>query len=169
MELGERNDRGLLRRNVPRHNGLARADDLRADHHGIDPGFRARAMGAVASDLNVEQGTARHHRSGANGELSSGQAGTVVHAENCVAGELIEQAVRDHRFGTSDSFFRRLENEMDAAFKISRFRQIARGSQQHCRVTIMAAGVHFAVISGPVREGVGFQDRKSVHIRAQSN
>ena len=156
--LGERQNRRVARADVARHDGLAGGHDLGRDDHRVDPRFRPRAMGADTGHGDVEKRAAGHHRAGANGEIADVHAWPVMHAENTVAGEFLEQTVVDHRPGTADAFLGRLENEMHAAFEITGFGEITGGAQQHGGVPVMATGVHHAGVARAMLEGVGLDD-----------
>src|SRR5713101_8132675 len=96
-----------------------------------------RSGRALAGDLDVEQPAARHLRARADGELADIELGPVVHAEDLLAGELLEQPVLDHRLGAATALLGRLEAEMDRAVEVARRREILGGTQQHGGVTVM--------------------------------
>ena len=137
--------------------------------HRVDAGFRARAMGPDAFDMDIEKATPRHHRAGPHRELAHIQAGAVMHAVNHITGKLFEQAVFDHGGGAADTFLRRLEYEMHLTVEIHGFGQIAGRPQQHSGMAVVAAGMHLAVVGGTVGEAVGLQDRQGIHIRPQAD
>src|SRR5580700_7914457 len=56
---------------------------------------------------------------------------------------------------------------MHGAVEIARLSQIAGSAEQHRRVSVMAAGVHPALMRRAVRETVGFEDRQAIHIGPQ--
>jgi len=100
--------------------------------------------------------TAGHHGAGAHAEAAHCHTGPIVQAEYGIAGKLLEQAIVDHALCARPSFFGRLKNKVHGAVKLPRFGQIARGSEQHGGVTIMTAGVHFAVMLRGMGEGIVF-------------
>jgi hypothetical protein len=63
-------------------------------------------MCATAGHADVEIGAARHHRSGSDGELADCEPRRVVHAEDRVAREAVEQPVLDHRVAAAPSKLR---------------------------------------------------------------
>ena len=93
------------------------------------------------------------------GNFAQCHAWCVVHAEQLIAGKLFEQAIIDHGLGAADTFFRRLENEIDLAAKTSRGSQVLGRPQQHGGVTVVAAGVHGALVGRAVCESIFFADR----------
>ena len=167
MDLGDRQHRRVLRAHVARHDGLQRGGDIGRDDHRVDAGFGPRAMRALALDADVPGSTAGHHRAGADGELARLQARPVVHAEDGIAGELVEQPVGQHGVGATQPFLGRLEDEMHRAVEILRRGEIARRPQQHGGVAVMAAAMHLAVELGGVRQAVGLLHRQAVHVGAQ--
>jgi hypothetical protein len=167
VDPGHREHGGFHRRRVARDDGLQRDRDVRCDHHRIDAGLRPRAVRALAGDANVEEGAARHHRTGAHRELPQRQARPVVHAENGIARKFLEQAVLDHGLGAAQALLGRLEDEMHAAVEVARLGQVARRAEQHGGVPVVAAGVHLPRARGTVRERVAFRDRQRVHVGAQ--
>ena len=67
------------------------------------------------------------------------------------------------------AFLGRLEDHLQRSVEAAVLGQPTRGSQQHCRVTIVAAGVHHArPLAGPVRAG-HLLNWKRVHIGTQAN
>ncbi len=58
----------------------------------------------------------------------------------------------------------RLEDHDGIAGKVAGFGEVAGGSQQHCSVAVMAAGVHLARDLGGVRQVGLLFDRQRVHI-----
>jgi len=92
-----------------------------------------------------------------------------VHAEHCLHGETLEQAVGDHFSGATTTFLCGLEDQVDGAVEIPVFRQVLRGGQQHRGVAIVAAGVHLAGVLAGVGEGVEFLHGQGVHVGAQAN
>ena len=148
MHLGDRDHRRIERRHVARHHALQGRDDLGGDDHRIDAALRPRAVCALAGDMDIEQAAARHLRAGADGELADIELGPVVHAEDLLAGELLEQPVLDHRLGAAAALLRRLEDEMDGAVEIARRGKVLGGAEQHGGVAVMAAGMHAALVAG---------------------
>ena len=167
MHLGDRDDRRIERRHVARHHALQRRDDLGGDDHRIDARLRPRAVRALAGDLDVEQAAAGHLRAGADGELADLELGPVVHAEDLLAGELVEQPVLHHRLGAAAALLGRLEDEMDGAVEVARRREILGGAQQHRGVAVMAAGMHAALVLAAVIERVVLVHRQGIHVGAQ--
>ena len=91
-----------------------------------------------------------------------------MYGEDDIAGEPLEQAILDHRLGAADALLGRLENKMYLTIEISRFGQIARGPQQHRRVTVVAAGMHGSIVCRAMPEVVQLVDRQGIHVGAQA-
>src|SRR5918998_3266634 len=92
-----------------------------------------------------------------------------MHAVDGLEREFIEQAILNHPAATTSPFLGRLENQMDAASEIARFRKIARRPQQHSRVPVMSAAMHFALVFRAVAEGISFLHIESIHIGPQAD
>ena len=74
-----------------------------------------------------------------------------------------------HDLPAAAIFLGRLEDQRHTAGKIARFRQIARGTQQHGGMAVMPTGVHLARGARGMG-GPGFLDnRQRIHIGAQAN
>jgi hypothetical protein len=155
------------RADIARDDGLQRHGYLRRDNDRVDARFRPGAMGADAGDVDIEEGAARHHGAGADGETADRQARPVMHAEDRFHRKVLEESFVDHRLRAAEALLGRLEDEVDAAVEISRLRQVARRSQQHGCMAVMAAGMHLAFMARAVVEVVGLDDRQRVHIGPQ--
>ena len=70
-----------------------------------------------------------------------------MHAKNGVAREPLEEPVLHHRLAAAEPLLGRLENEMHGAVEIAGFGEVARGTKKHCRVSVMAAGMHSAFVT----------------------
>ena len=167
MHLGDRDHRGIERGDAARHDGLQGRDDLRGDDHRIDAALRPRAVRPLAGDVDVEQAAARHLRARADRELADIELRAIVHAENLLAREFLEEAVLHHRLGAATAFLGRLEDEVHRAVEVARGGEILGGAQQHRGVTVMTAGVHAALVLAAVIEGVVFVHRQRIHVGAQ--
>src|SRR5262249_43832806 len=56
---------------------------------------------------------------------------------------------------------------MHRAVEIPGLGEVTGGAEQPCGVTVMAAGLHAAVVARPIREIGGFLDRQCVHIGSE--
>jgi len=90
-----------------------------------------------------------------------------MHAVDLLDAKTVHQPVLDHRNGARAAFFRRLKDHDRLAREIARLREIARGTQKHRGMTVMAAGVHQAFRFGGVRQVGRFLDRQGIHVGAQ--
>src|SRR6202042_906670 len=75
------------------NNGLQRAYQGTAGHDGIDSEMRLRRVRAPAGDLDLEEVGRGQHIPVAPVELSHLHRGHIVHAEDSLHGEAIEQAI----------------------------------------------------------------------------
>jgi hypothetical protein len=60
-----------------------------------------------------------------------------------------------------------LKDEMDGPGEVSCLRQMLGSTQQHCRMAVMAAGMHTAALVRGMRKTVLFFDMQGIHIGAQ--
>ena len=145
------------------------ANQLRADQHGVDAFVWPRRVAAEPLDLDVDRVRGRHDRTGADRELADRNAGAIVHAINLLDAETVHQPVLDHRGCARTALFGRLEDDDRGAGEIARLGEIARRTQQHGRVAVMAASVHLACrLRGIGKIGL-FLDRQRIHIGAQAD
>jgi hypothetical protein len=79
-----------------------------------------------------------------DGELAHRKARQIVHAEHLGDAKALHHAVIDHLAATGAAFFRRLEDHGDRAGEVARCGQVFGGTEKHCGMTVMAAGVHLA-------------------------
>ena len=106
---------------------------------------------------------------GPRAEGADGNARHVVHAIHRLDREFFEQAILHHTAAAAGAFLGRLEDQVDCAGEVARFRQITRGSQQHGGVPVMAAAMHLALVLRAVAEGVCFLHVEGIHVRPQAD
>jgi hypothetical protein len=160
---------GIHRIDVARHNGLQRRHDVRAHDHRVDAVVRHCTVGADALDDDLEDVVGGHHRTGAHGELANRNPRDVVHAVDALDRELLEQPLFHHDASAAFVLLGRLEDEIDRAVKVLCLGQVLGRTQQHHRVTVVAAGVHLARDRRLVIELVGLVDVERVHVGAEPN
>ncbi len=102
-------------------------------------------------DRDPEIVAGRHDGASGQAERALRHARPVVHAEHRFHGEFAEQAVVDHALGAAPAFFGGLEDDVHDAIEIPVRGQVAGGAQQHGRVSVVAARVHFAGVLARVR------------------
>ena len=164
---GHRNDRGLGRRNVARHHGLNRAHHVRSDDDRVHARLGAGAVRSHPFDVDVEERPAGHHRSRADRELADRELRPIVDAEDRVARELLEQPVLDHRLGTAEPLFGRLEDEEHLPLEAAGLGEIAGRAEKHRGMPIVPARVHPPIVPRLVFDPRRLLDRQRVHIRPE--
>ncbi len=92
-------------------------------------------------------------------EVADGVSRDVVHGEDGVAGEALQQPVVEHRAGTAEALFGRLEDQLQGAAPARRLDQVPGRGEEHRGVAVVAAGVHYAVHLAGVGQAGGFLDR----------
>ena len=103
------------------------------------------------------------------GKGTGRQEGRVVEAIDFIYGEPFEQPVIDHGLGAPARFFRRLEDKADRAIEVFPFCQQFGRSQQHHRMAIMAAAVHFSRMQGNMIMAAPFCNIQGIHIRPDAD
>ena len=101
-------------------------------------------MAAFAAHGNLKLVRRRHLRSGAHRELPNRDSGHVMHAIDFLDAPTVHQPGVDHRARTAASFFGGLEGQHNSTVKIPRLGQVFRRPQEHRRVPVMTAGMHFS-------------------------
>jgi len=96
-------------------------------------------------------------------------SGPVVHAEDRVHREQLEQAVVDHFPRAATAFLRRLEDQVDGAVEVAMTGQVLGRGEQHRRVAVVAAGMHPAAVHAGVSKRVALRHRQRVDIRTQAD
>ena len=101
--------------------------------------------------------------------MAERHARLVVDRKHRVAGELLEQAVLDHRLAAAAALLGRLEDEVHRTLEVAALAQHLGGAQQHGRVAVVAAGMHAAGVLRAMLEVVGLVHRQAVHVGAQAD
>ena len=163
----DRNDDLFQRVGVAAGDGLQRDQHMGGSEVGVDGLMRGRGMAALPGQRDVELIRRSQQRALADCEMPGGVAGHIVHAVNLIDIPTVHQPLLNHDIATAAAFLGGLEDQHDAAIEIARLRKVLCSTQQHRRMPIMAAGMHFA---GGLR-GIGqprrFHDRQRIHIGAQ--
>ena len=144
-------------------------DDLGADQDRVDAKMRPCRVPALSLKVYCDRVGRGHHGTRADREFADRHAGIVVHAENLLDTEAIEQAVPQHRSCARAPLLRRLKNHDGGAGKIAGVRKIFGGAEQHRGMAVMAAGVHLPRHGRFVGEVGRLFDRQRVHVGAQAN
>ncbi len=92
-----------------------------------------------------------------------------MHAVNFLNAKLFHHPVFDHLVTTTTAFFGRLKDHHRGSVKIPRLGQIFRRAQQHRRMSVMPASMHFTGFFGFVIKPGRFKNRQRIHIGAQAN
>lgn len=147
LEGADGDDGGLVRWDLPRHDGLQAHDDVARDHDRVDRHVRHRPVPAAAVDGDLEAVCCGHQGSRLQARLARLQGEDVLSEHHvrdraCVLRGVVEPVV-DHRLGAAASFLCRLEEENDRAgpFRLCCDERLRR-CEERCDVEVMAAGVH---------------------------
>mmetsp|Transcript_16185 Transcript_16185/g.25125 ORF Transcript_16185/g.25125 Transcript_16185/m.25125 type:complete len:250 (-) Transcript_16185:661-1410(-) len=141
-----------------------------AAHHGrVDSLVRRSCMTTFALKLNSKEINRRQKRPLAQRKLTDRQAGIVVHAIDLFDTKPVHHTVFDHCERTVATLFRRLENDCDRSIKIACLTQIFRSAKQHCRVSIMATGMHGTFVFGRIVQPRLLRHRQRIHVSPQAN
>jgi len=89
-----------------------------------------------------------------------------VHAVDFLNVETINQSVVEHGLAAAAAFFGGLKDDDGCPREITALREIARRSEQHRGMTVMAASVHLARRRRSVGQIGRLLDRQGVHVGA---
>ena len=167
MDLGDGDDDRLLRIDDAARDGLERRHHLGRGDDGVAAEMGRGGVGAVAGDPDLEDVERRHHGSRTDRHLADLDPRHVVHAEDLLHRELLEQTLLDHHPRAALVLFRRLEDEPDGAGEIARLREVLGGAEQHRGVPVMPAGMHLSGNLRAVLEVVLLFDMERVQIGAE--
>ena len=84
-----------------------------------------------------------------------------------VARETIEQPIRQHGERAASAFLGGLEDQVQGAAEIGVLGEVPSGTEQHCGVAVVAAGMHLAGNGRGVGRAGLFVDRQGIHVGAQ--
>src|SRR5690606_29190630 len=96
------------------------------------------------------------------------EPGHVVHSEDSVHRETIEEAIADHCRTTLHRLFTRLEDETYRSVEVPGISQVLARTEQHGCVTVVAAQVRDPVHSAAVRKIVHLLNRERVEVGPQA-
>ncbi len=134
---------------------------------GVFPEMRLGAVRAHAAEGQAPAVGGGELRTLHDGDLVHGEAGHVVQPVDGVAGEALEEPLLHHPPGAAAPLLRRLEDEMHRAGEFSRRGEVARGAEQHRRVSVVTAGVHLSRRDGLVGPLGKLRHGERVHVGAQ--
>lgn len=104
-------------------------------------------MPTTAGDGDGEVVFAGHDRPDAGVQVAGGLPREVVDAEHPIDGEAIEEPVVDHRASSEAGLLRGLEDDPHGPVERSVSGQRRGRPQDHRHVSVVAAGVHRAVVA----------------------
>ncbi|MNS20533.1 hypothetical protein D3C72_522720 [compost metagenome] len=168
LQGADGNHSRLLRIDIARHHGLQGHHHTGRRHQRVDGQVRHRAMTTHPVQGHRQQVLRSHHRPFTKPQVPGRQPGHVVHAEQRITWESLQQAVGQHRLGTALALLGRLEDQCQRAVELPGRRQVARGAKQHGGMPVMAAGVHAALVLAAVRGAGSLVDGQRVHVGAQA-
>ncbi len=142
---------------------------MTGDQHRVDGGVGMRAVTALAVDRDFDAIRGSHRRARRDADAPGRQARPVVQSEHLLGRKALEEPVLDHRLGAGVALLAGLEDQIGDAVEIARFGEVARGREQHRRVTVMAAAVHPPVVARFVGKLVLLLHRQRIHVGAQAD
>ena len=168
VQRADGDDHRLRRCNFAARNRLEQRYKLGGSDDRIDRFLGHRAVAAAADQLDVETIGGRKESAVADSDLAGVEPAVEMEREGAVDVRVFERPVRDHLLVAGEAFFARLKTEDKHARDLFPAAvELARRSQQHRHVSIVAARVHDARFRRAIRRVVELFDRKRVHIGAQ--
>ncbi len=125
-------------------------------------------MATLAGDLDREGIAGGHHGAAPDGETADRQSRPVVHAVDAGDIEAFQQPVLKHQLATAAQFLARLKYDGNPSTERARGAQMPGRAQQHRRVPIVSAGMHFARYARGISGTRFLEDGKGIHIGAQA-
>ena len=148
---------------------LQRRGEVAGDHDRIDRFVRAGAMGALAGDVDVEEGAAGQPRAGAGHELPTGRPGRLCMPNTASQGKRSNSPSFSIAWAPPRPSSAGWKMKLTVPLKFARFGEVFRGAQQHGGVAVMAAGMHAAWELCWRRAAGGLLHRQRVHVGAQAD
>ena len=127
-------------------------------------------MTALARDLNVKGGCARHHRAIGDADFADRHTVPEMQPDRKIGTRLKEHAVIDHRLRAFAEFFGWLKDELHPPGDLILVRREQFGdAERNRRMSVVTAGVHLARVLRGEFGLVLFADRQRIHIGAHQN
>ena len=131
--------------------------------------MRHRGMAAAALDHDLQHVRRGQHGSGPSRENAMPIVGHDVQGEGCVR-QRVQQAVGKHVPRAVEALLSRLEHETDLAGELVPPRRDQPGrARQHCRVSVVPAGMHPPRDRRGERQAGLLLQRQRVHVAAQQH
>ena len=169
IELGHAKHQSVLRIDIPTDNTLQGTNKSSCSHDRVRSCMRMSRVRTFSSNFDFEKVRCRKHRPSANTEMPQRHLRRIVHAVDRIAWEKVKQPLLHHALGTAFIFFRWLENKAYRPLKVAILAEVLRRAQQHCRMTIMTASMHFPDMLRNMIDLPFFFHIQSIHIRPQTN
>src|SRR5512133_3177997 len=125
MYLRHRDHPGPLRIDDAPDQRVERGDDRAGGEHGVAAEVRHGGVATAPEYSDLELVARRHHRPGHQRDATDGKSRAIVHAIDGFNRKFLEKALLNHHPPAGLVLLRRLEDEMDAAAKAPRLREIA--------------------------------------------
>ena len=170
MDIADADHRRVERRHVAADDALQAEHELRLRIGDVGREMRLRAaMAADAAEGDLPAVGRGQERPDRGAEMRGRQPRRVVQTVDGVAGKAFEQPIGQHGVGAAAPLLRRLEDHDRGAGEIRVLGEVARRTQQHRGVAVMAAGMHLAGIGRGMRHAGQLLQRQAVHVGAQAD
>ena len=140
---------------------------MRGNDDRVDGEVRHRAVAALPADRDLDFVGGGHHWPCTYCHLARRQPRPIVQSIDLVRRKALEESLLHHHLATATAFLGRLEDHIGGAVEVARLGEIARRTEEHRRVAVVAAGVHAAFVLRAVLEAVPLVHRQAIHVGAQ--
>ena len=156
---------------APGNKGLYGLDDFAGHRHWIYRIVRHRAMTAAALQPSEYRVDRSENRTGATCNHARGHLGLHVQCVNRLWWTIrIQQAFVEHGLGAAWAFLAWLEHKAHAAgYAVTVRMQKMRSTCKHCRVCVVAAGVHTSGFLRSKGQAGIFGHRQCIHVAPQQH
>ena len=169
MDLRHGQNDLFQRVHVPAGDALQRLNHCTSGQDRIDGCMRLCRVPTDTGNVDREFIRCRHYSTRIKMKGPRFKFRRIVHGKHLSDVEPLHDAFLHHDLATAPVFFVRLEDQCNATREVACFGQIFGSPQQHRRMPVMAACVHFSRMRRRIFQISCFFHRQGIHICTQSD